>query len=135
MSVRHGHERSILVILPAGLIFRFPPETPSCDNGCIALPGVQFLIKCDFMPLPIQPGRSHNTSRRNAEPAPIQIGLLVRAAVIFGASTFVVSAVLRQLGFIARAERLCAALLIACVITAIIELFIARADKPNVTGV
>jgi uncharacterized membrane protein YeaQ/YmgE (transglycosylase-associated protein family) len=60
--------------------------------------------------------------------------LLVRAAAIFGASAFVVSAVLRQLGFNSATERLCAALLIACVITAIIELVIARADKPDVNG-
>jgi hypothetical protein len=61
--------------------------------------------------------------------------LLVRAAAIFAASAFVVSAVLRQLGFNAATERLCAALLIACVITAIIELVIARNDKPDINGV
>jgi hypothetical protein len=93
------------------------------------------LNKCDFMPLPIPPGRSHNTSRRRAEPAPFSIGLFVRAAVIFIATAFVVSAVLRQLGFNAAAERLGAALLIACVVTAIIEMVIARTDKPDVNGV
>jgi len=85
----------------------------------------------DFMPLPVQPGRSHNTSRRNAEPAPIAVGLHLRAAAIFGATAFAVSAVLRQFGFNAAEVRLPTALVIACVITAIVEVVIARNDKPD----